>query len=148
MAINTTKREMNHDYFCIIDDVQLGPYDVVTLVSKVTRDTLVWREGIEWEKACNVEELQKFFPEPQVVIVQGTTTTSPTGFAAAGSADYSGFYCSTDDKVILGFCGGLAHKFKTNVRTVRILVFIGLFFYIGWFYFIGLFLPKHPTKNI
>jgi len=147
MAINTTKREMNHDYFCIINDVQLGPYDVVTLVSKVTRDTLVWREGIEWEKACNVEELQKFFPEPQVVIVQGATTASPIGFTATGNADYSGFYCSTDDKVFLGFCGGLAHKFKMSVRTVRILVFISFFFYIGWFYFVGLFLQKHPTKN-
>lgn len=147
MAINTTKREMNHDYFCLINDVQLGPYDLVTLVSKVTRDTLVWREGIEWEKACNVEELQKFFPEPQVVIVQGAATTSATGFATAASADYSGFYCSNDDKVILGFCGGLAHKYKMSVRTVRTLVFISFFFYIGWFYFVGLFLQKYPTKN-
>lgn len=153
MAIDTSKKIVSHEYYCLINDVQLGPYDLVTLVSKISRDTLVWREGIEWERACNIEELQKFFPEPQVVVVQ---TPAPTPAPApvfqnysnsSETTNYSGFYCSSDDKVFLGFCAGLAHKFKTNVKTVRVAVALSFIIYVGWFYFAAFILPKYPTKN-
>ena len=61
---------------------------------------------------------------------------------------YEGLYCSSDDKVLFGFCGGLAHKFKVDTTVVRIAVFLAAWFCIGWIYFVGLFLPKLPTKNI
>ena len=60
--------------------------------------------------------------------------------------EYEGLYCSSDDKIIFGFCGGLAHKFGLQTGVVRFAVFLSLFFFIGWFYFVGLFLPKHSTK--
>jgi len=57
-----------------------------------------------------------------------------------------GFYCSSDDKVILGLCGGLAHKFGMQTSTVRLLTFLfsGIF---GWLYLAGFVLPKQPTKS-
>jgi phage shock protein PspC (stress-responsive transcriptional regulator) len=148
MAIDTRKREVNHEYYCLINDVQLGPYDIVTLVSKISRDTLVWREGIEWEKACNVEELSKFFPEPQVVVVQAPVSHSAPQSSSNQIAPYTGLYRSQDEKVFTGFCGGLAHKYKMNVALVRVIVFFSFSLYVGWFYFAGLFFPKYPTKNI
>jgi len=60
-------------------------------------------------------------------------------------SDYDGFYCSSDDKVILGVCGGLAHKFGISTIIVR----IAALFIPGWpLYFIGFVLPKLPTKNL
>jgi phage shock protein PspC (stress-responsive transcriptional regulator) len=149
MAIDTSKKTISHEYYCLINDVQLGPYDLVTLVSKISRDTLVWREGIDWEKASNVEELQKFFPEPQVVVVQAPVNYTTTQQSLSNnSASYSGLYRSQDEKVFTGFCGGLAHKYKVNVAVVRVIVFMSFSVYVGWFYFAGLFLPKYPTKNV
>ena len=62
--------------------------------------------------------------------------------------EYNQLYCSSDDKVLLGFCGGLAHKLKMPVALVRLLMFLAAWFFVGWLYFIGLFLPKLPTKNM
>lgn len=65
---------------------------------------------------------------------------------AIKSNGYEGLYCSSDDKILLGFCGGLAHKFGVQTSIVRFIVFISGFFFVGWFYLAGLFLPKHSTK--
>jgi phage shock protein PspC (stress-responsive transcriptional regulator) len=62
--------------------------------------------------------------------------------------EYDGFYRSSDEKIILGVCGGLAHKFDIQLGLVRVGVFISLFFFIGWFYLGGFFIPKLPTKGI
>ncbi len=61
---------------------------------------------------------------------------------------YRGFYCSTDDKVLIGLCGGLAHKFDLDVRYVRTgMLLLGLF--VIWLpYLLGFFLPRVPTRNV
>ena len=60
---------------------------------------------------------------------------------------YEGIYCSSDDKIIFGLCGGLAHKFGLQTSIVRVVVVFSAFFMVGWLYFAGLFLPKYPTKK-
>jgi len=60
---------------------------------------------------------------------------------------YEGFYRSSDEKVVLGLCGGIAHKFDIPVSTVRVGMFIAMFFIFGFIYAIGFFLPQIPTKN-
>ena len=61
---------------------------------------------------------------------------------------YRGFYCSTDDKVLIGLCGGLAHKFDLDVSYVRVgMLLLGVF--VIWLpYLIGFFLPRLPTRNV
>ena len=76
MAINTNKSSASYEYYCLINEVQYGPYDVATLISKIDRDTLVWREGIEWIKASEVMELKKFFPEPIIKIIEKENSKS------------------------------------------------------------------------
>ena len=61
---------------------------------------------------------------------------------------YESIYCSSDDKYLLGVCGGLAHKFGTPVAIVRLVFIIASCWVIGWIYFAGIFLPKLPTKNL
>ena len=61
---------------------------------------------------------------------------------------YEGFYRSSDEKVFLGLCGGLSHKFGLQLGLVRFLTFVSLFFFIGWLYIGGFFIPKLPTKGV
>jgi|GEM_PF-2365348 len=68
--------------------------------------------------------------------------------ANVSNSPYDGFYCSSDDKIIFGLCGGLAHKFGMQTSQVRVLTFISAWFFIGWIYLAGIVLPKHPTKNL
>jgi len=99
---------------------------------------------------CGVETNEK-----QVVCVKcgvsledTTTTVKTTPKKGKNGTKYEGFYRSSDDKVIFGFCGGLAHKFGMETSVVRVLTFISAWFLIGWLYFVGPFLPKYPTKNL
>jgi phage shock protein PspC (stress-responsive transcriptional regulator) len=72
------------------------------------------------------------------------TSSGPAGL----DARYRGLYCSTDDKVLIGLCGGLAHKFGLDVGYVRAGVFLVGFFVIWLPYLLGFFLPRLPTKGI
>ena len=63
---------------------------------------------------------------------------------------YKGFYKSTDDKLIAGVCGGLAHKMNLNAARLRFFFFVLSFFWIGLIVYGGLWmvLKSTPTKNI
>jgi hypothetical protein len=76
MAINTNKTSVSHEYYCLINEVQYGPYDLATLITKIDRNTLVWREGIDWIKASEVIELKKFFPDPIIKIIEKDNSNS------------------------------------------------------------------------
>lgn len=43
-----------------------------------------------------------------------------------------GLYRSSDDRVLAGVCGGLAHKLGFNSTGLRIIVFIVGFFFAAW----------------
>jgi phage shock protein PspC (stress-responsive transcriptional regulator) len=59
---------------------------------------------------------------------------------------YSGLYRSSDQRMLLGVCAGLAHKLGVPVIGVRIVFFLSLYVLVGWAYFLGLALPALPTK--
>lgn len=61
---------------------------------------------------------------------------------------YGGLYCSRDEKMVLGLCGGLAHKFGIQLGVVRAVVFLGMMFVLWIPYLVAFFLPKLPTKNV
>lgn len=111
---------------------------------------MVWREGMtEWALASKVNGL---FPES---VLAATPPPLPsTALAAANSPPsnlderYNSIYRSSDEKVLLGVAGGLAHKFGLPLGVVRVAIVISAFFWVGWFYFAGFFLPKLPTKGV
>ena len=94
------------------------------------------RKLAESEKNLKIKEL-----EDKIASNENMMTNSSLNNTA-----YEGLYCSSDDKIVLGLCGGLAHKFNLQSSVVRFGVFLSLFFFIGWFYLVGLFLPKLATK--
>ncbi len=62
--------------------------------------------------------------------------------------EYSGFYRSSDQKIILGVCGGIALKFGIQLGLVLVGFLMASLFFIGWIYFGGFFIPKLPTKDV
>ena len=61
---------------------------------------------------------------------------------------YRGLYCSSDERLILGLCGGLAHKFGVQIGVMRAIVFLFGIFVLWVPYLIGIFLPKVPTRGM
>lgn len=73
---------------------------------------------------------------------------SKNSFVSSSGGEYDGFYRSSDQKILLGVCGGIAHKFGIQLGLVRFGFVLASFFFIGWVYFGGLFIPKLPTKDV
>jgi phage shock protein PspC (stress-responsive transcriptional regulator) len=65
-----------------------------------------------------------------------------------------GLYRSSDDKVLGGICGALAHKLELNSTGVHIVVFIVSFFLGAWLLAIVIYialwvlLPERPTRGV
>ena len=53
-------------YYYSINGTVYGPLPLATLLEKIDADTLVYREGIEWTNATEIEELKKFFKKPNL----------------------------------------------------------------------------------
>lgn len=109
---------------------------------------LVWREGMaEWAPAAKVKGL---FPEAVTAVAPPPLPASPLAVADAPLTNlderYGAIYCSSDQKMIVGLCGGLAHKFglpPAVIRVIMIFIPFGPVAYIAAF-----FLPKLPTKGV
>jgi uncharacterized membrane protein YhaH (DUF805 family) len=71
--MNLNKQQMDYSYYYTIDGKQFGPYNLTQLIPEINGDTLVWREGIEWTSANNLEELKKFFPETNTFVEPNNT---------------------------------------------------------------------------
>jgi uncharacterized membrane protein YhaH (DUF805 family) len=61
--LNKDKNELN--YYYSENGATLGPFSRSQLLEKIEADTLVYREGIDWTNAKDVEELRKFFEAEQ-----------------------------------------------------------------------------------
>lgn len=67
MAININKNEDEFKYYYSSKGNQYGPFNFNQLLTKIDRDTLVWRDGIDWTNAKNLDELKSSFPEDTAV---------------------------------------------------------------------------------
>ena len=66
MAIELNKDKNDIIYYYSENGKTLGPYSLSELLVKIDAETLVYREGIEWTNAKDIDELKKFFKEQQV----------------------------------------------------------------------------------
>jgi hypothetical protein len=67
MAIDLNKNKNELKYYYSENGATLGPFSLPQLLEKIEADTLVYREGIDWTNAKDVEELRKFFRAPEDV---------------------------------------------------------------------------------
>ncbi|MGH8274682.1 MAG: PspC domain-containing protein [Gammaproteobacteria bacterium] len=64
-----------------------------------------------------------------------------------------GVYRSSDDRVLGGVCGGLAHKWGMSSTALRVIVFVVSFFLLAWTLPIIVYIvcwiafPERPTRG-
>jgi len=125
----------SEQWFYLRDGKRFGPTDLEGLNSMadslhMRRDCLVQRLGSQTSQAAETLQGLRFPAEPPPLPV---ATPLPTGF-----------YRSADDRVLLGLCGGLAHRFGLPVLGVRaVMLLLGP---VGWAYPLCWFLETRPTK--
>ena len=151
----------NDHWFYVQSGIQSGPIGTSALrtmsaTGQIKATDLVWRQGMsDWALAARVKGL---FPEsvaaltppplPSHAYIRPSAKPSATSASANMDEQYNSLYCSSDEKRVLGLCGGLAHKFGLPIGAVRFAALVSMFAFIGFFYFAGLFLPKLPTKGV
>lgn len=76
MTIDLNKEKNELKYYYSENGATLGPYSLSQLLEKIEADTLVYREGIDWTNAKDVEELRKFFKMQQSATAHNVTHTN------------------------------------------------------------------------
>ncbi len=61
MAIDLNKEQKEFKYYYSDNGVTQGPLPIIKLLDIIDAETLVYRDGIDWTNAKNVNELNKFF---------------------------------------------------------------------------------------
>mgnify|MGYP006280186325 CR=1 FL=1 len=132
----------DRDWFYARDGQVFGPTDrqglaAMAAARHLTRSCEVWRGGGGHRVlASTVEDL--VFP--------------PAGPPPLPSPQedprYARLYRSSDQRMLLGVCAGLAHKLQLPVLGIRVVVFLSLYVLVGWAYFLGAALPALPTKSV
>lgn len=124
------------------DGQEFGPTDLGGL-RRMARslhllpESLVWTEGLPaWVPASTIETLA--FPARDA-------DSPPPLPPPATDRRYEGLYRSSDDRMVLGVCAGMAHKWNVPVPAVRVAVALLFPLMVGCAYFFGAFLPALPT---
>ena len=85
MAIDLDKDKNELKYYYSENGATLGPFSLSQLLEKIEADTLVYREGIDWTNAKDVEELRKFFKVQQATKSDNIINTNLSKASEAGS---------------------------------------------------------------
>jgi uncharacterized membrane protein YhaH (DUF805 family) len=67
MALNFDKKSQDKKYYYSDNGITLGPFELSQLLDKIDSETLVYREGIDWTTAKELDELKKFFKEKTII---------------------------------------------------------------------------------
>jgi tetratricopeptide (TPR) repeat protein len=61
MALNLDKSTIEKKYYFEENGVTFGPFPLSVLLTKIKADSFVYRDGIDWAKASEIEELKSYF---------------------------------------------------------------------------------------
>jgi len=113
--------------------------------------------GAEWKDSAHPAKGMSVDFEPKenfatgIYVMPGIGCAPVATLEAKRPPEYQGFYKSTDDKMLAGVCGGLAHKLNVSPVGLRVVfVIAGLLYLIGVFIYVVLWLifKGVPTKNV
>jgi uncharacterized membrane protein YhaH (DUF805 family) len=82
MSIDLNKYNNNLAYYYSENGKTIGPFSQEELLKKIDAETLVYREGINWTNAKDVEELTKFFKAQQHAT---TSSIKNSGFSSTSN---------------------------------------------------------------
>jgi hypothetical protein len=74
MALNLEKKKITEDYYYSENGITVGPFPVSELITKITPDTLVYKEGISWTVAKKIPEISKHLKKTEVKIEEKNKT--------------------------------------------------------------------------
>jgi phage shock protein PspC (stress-responsive transcriptional regulator) len=100
--------------------------------------------SLEWSKLIAVAGVTfpaSAFPAPP----------APVAPAPPLPTQYSGIYRSSDEKVLLGLCGGISHRVGVAPGLARFVLVLTWFFTWSatfWIYWFALLLPALPTQHL
>ncbi len=77
MENNIEKNITERKYYYAENGVTFGPFSLNQLLEKIECETLVYREGIDWTNAKDIEELKKFFVNEELEISSKTYDLKP-----------------------------------------------------------------------
>ena len=82
MAFNFNKGGRLGKYFYLDEKgVDYGPFEISDLLERITKDTLVYYQGVNWTKASELAELKRYFPVEQKAVkkvVEKSQLVAPT----------------------------------------------------------------------
>lgn len=67
MAINFEKKTDEKKYYYSSNGNTLGPFTINQLLERIDSNTLVYRDGVDWTTAKELDELKKFFKETTII---------------------------------------------------------------------------------
>lgn len=67
MAINLDKSAIEKQYYYAENGNTYGPFSLSILLNKINANTLVYREGIDWTEAKEIDELKKYFKVEKII---------------------------------------------------------------------------------
>jgi uncharacterized membrane protein YhaH (DUF805 family) len=80
MKFDLNKEKNEFSYYYSHNGATLGPFSISQLLQKIDADTLVYRDGISWTNAKDVQEISKFFKTHNIenvnIISSGNSTSS------------------------------------------------------------------------
>lgn len=124
-------------WFYIRDRKRFGPTD---------REGLqVMADNLHLQRECEVFREQDPSPIP-AAFLEGLTFPEELVPDSVPDPRYGSLYRSSDDRVLLGLCGGLAHRWGLPAVLVRTV--LTLFALVGWIYPLCGLLPALPTKEV
>ena len=116
MALNLDKNAVEKEYYYEENGNTYGPFSLSILLSKIKSNTLVYREGIEWTKAKEIDELKHYFKVEKVVEkqepLQQTNIAKP--IVEAKKSNNSGLWFF----IILLIVAGVGYYFYNQNNTI------------------------------
>jgi phage shock protein PspC (stress-responsive transcriptional regulator) len=113
--------------------------------SFVPSDDVLLKGSSAWIKLEMIEDVE--FPKRTMPLPLPATAAD----APPRPPEYDALYRSADQKLLTGFCAGMAHRFSFQPGVARF-AFVVLCIVTGsvlfWGYWLSFLLPRLPTRNV
>ncbi len=121
-------------YYYSINGTVFGPLTIAKLLEKIDADTLVYREGIEWTNAIEVEELKKFFKKPSLEKADKKNVATTSSFkdlskvSAYGDSNQDGV--NTEPQKMFTASFSFDGRIRRTEYAVSFLIYLGLVYFL------------------
>lgn len=132
-------------YYYSINGTVYGPMVLAKLLEMIDSDTLVYRQGIEWTNANEVEELKKFFKKTNLEKADKKNIPTASAFEDLGKASL--YDDSYQDDVYTEPQKMFSASFSFDGRIRRTEYAVSFLIYLGVVYFLEDVIKSSSTRG-